>query len=241
MISIAIVHAQEKDREKIAACFSAQNDIKVIARGKDGYDALKLTGSLKPDIVIMDNQLDFIEGQEIPPLLRVRSPLTAVVLLAVKISDYQLFRAVLNEVSGFLCGETDFEILPDIIKSVSEGKCFISPHLTTRILHLFSSIGGGKDPRHTIHTGKTRFHSMEAKFPSIDDPAAFLSKTELCILSHIGEGWTSAEIAGSLNLAVGTIRNYSSAIMHKTGLKNRPQMVRYAYDYGLISDKRGFR
>jgi DNA-binding NarL/FixJ family response regulator len=241
MITIVIVHAQTQAREEMAARLSAEEDIKIIAQGKDGYDALKLAGSLKPDIVIMDNQLEFIEGQEIPPLIRARSPLTAVVLFVVKISDYQLFRAALNEVSAFVSSnrKTELEMFPKIIKYVSEGGSFISPHFAARILRLFGSMNGGKDlPIHS-HTEKERephTHTLEAKFSPTEDPASFLSKTELQILSNIGKGWTSAEIAESLNLAVGTVRNYTSAIMRKTNLENRQQMIRYAYDYCLISD-----
>jgi DNA-binding NarL/FixJ family response regulator len=61
-----------------------------------------------------------------------------------------------------------------------------------------------------------------------------LTKTELKILSKIGEGFASDEIARTLDLAVGTVRNYVSSIMHKIGLRNRPEMARYAFSSGLV-------
>jgi DNA-binding NarL/FixJ family response regulator len=67
-----------------------------------------------------------------------------------------------------------------------------------------------------------------------------LSRTDLEILTHIGKGETSAEIAENLNLATTTVRNYISAVLHKTGLRNRTQMVRYALEHGLVPLADGF-
>lgn len=75
----------------------------------------------------------------------------------------------------------------------------------------------------------------EPKIVPKNDPAFYLSKMELRILAQIGEGFTSEEIAENLGLVVGTVRNYTSAVMRKTGVRNRLQLVRYAFYYGLVS------
>lgn len=251
MIKTVIIDAQKSIREKIASLLSDQGDIKVLAHGKDGYDALKLIGSLKPDIAILDNNLEFIDGEEIPPLLRARSPSTAVVILTAKISDYQLYRAVFNEVAGFIHKEADMATLPWILKCISEGGYFISPSFASRVMHLlamrnWNSIDvylSGGEPRaiRTLAAGSTdrtlakkSLESAKEKFLPREDPTGYLSKTELQILTCVGEGNTSNEIAQTLHLAVGTVRNYISAVMHKTGLQSRSQMVRYAFQYGLV-------
>ena len=235
MITTVIIDIQKRDRDKITTLLSAQEDIKVLAHGKDGYDALKLTGSLKPDIAILDNHLEFIEGQEIPPLLRARSPATAVVILTSKISDYQLYRAVSNEVSGFVHKETDIDTFPWILKCISEGRCFISPAFAGRVLNLLSVMNRkNDDTRRCPDRSQTRHKNAREKFHPGEDPAGYLSKTELMVLSRIGEGYTSGEIAKDMSLAIGTVRNYISFVMRKTGLRNRAQMVRYALNYGLV-------
>jgi len=269
MINTVIIDANRLDREKIAELLSVHNDIKVLAQGNDGYDALRLVSSLKPDIVILDNHLELIEEDEIPPLLKARSPSTAVVIMTAKISDHQLYRAASNDVSGFVYKETDMDSLPGIIKCISQGGCFISPILTVRILHLFSMLKHegvdfssptlllSQDKRNPRQHMERKFPSRSShladkidnrkkfirpfdsvrearSFPSGEDPIDNLSKMELRILTCIGEGCTSGEIAENLDLAVGTVRNYISSVMHKTGLNNRSQMVRYAYYYGLV-------
>ena len=195
---------------------------------------MRLIGSLKPDIVILDNHLELIEEEDIAPLLRVRSPSTSVVILTARISDYQLFRAASNEVSGFVHKETDLDLLPGILGCISRGGCFISQALAARFLHLFSRMRM-TDNNHTLVSKPA---SKKSDKPDIwhgyADPIENLSKMELRILTCIGEGYTSCEIAENLDLAVGTVRNYISSVMHKIGLQNRSQMVRYACYYGLV-------
>ena len=226
MISTVIINPHKQEREKIVYLITAEKKIKVVAQGRDGYDALKLIGSLKPDIAIMDNQLEFIGGEEIPPLLKARSPSTAVVILATKISDFQLYKAASAAVSGLISKEKELDSLPLILKCIYEGGCFISPQFAAKILRLLSA----NNPPPKTSAGQ----NMDAKFPPREDPTGYLSKTELRILAGIGEGFDSGEIAIELNLAVGTVRNYISSIMRKTGLNNRSQLARYAFSYGLV-------
>ena len=108
-------------------------------------------------------------------------------------------------------------LLPGVLKCVAKGGCFISPLFAARVLQLLAVR-----------------HQNEASFSSREDPLGYLSKMELRILTCIGEGHTSSEIANNLNLAVGTVRNYISSVMRKTGLNNRSQMARYALYYGLV-------
>ena len=231
MINTVIINTQKQDRERIASLLSSAENINVLAQGKDGYDALKLIGSFKPDIAILDNHLEFIEGGEIPPLLKARSPSTAVVIVAARITDYQLCRAASNAVSGFVFTETDIDTLPWIVKCISEGGCFISPWFAARVLNILSSLN-----RESQAPERRNSHiPLNLDFPAREDPTDYLSKTELRVLALIGEGKSSEETARNLGLTVGTVRNYISTVMRKTGVRNRSQLVRYAFFCGLVS------
>ena len=237
MISTIIICPQKHEREKIVSLLSAEKNIKVLAHGKDGYDALKLIGSHKPDIAILYNNLEFIDGEEILPLLKIRSPSTAVVIVVSKINDYQLYKAATYEVSGIVNKEADMDSLPGILANISEGKCFISPVLASRVMRLICSLNSKASGFHGSVEYKNQVRPYEAGYVMIlsgEDPTAYLSRTELKILVEIGEGHASTDIAKNLGLAVGTVRNYISSVMHKTGMNNRSQMVRYAYSCGLV-------
>jgi two-component system nitrate/nitrite response regulator NarL len=237
MIRTIVINSQKQDREKILSLLSADGDIKVLASGRDGYDAIKLIGSLKPDIAILDNHLGFIKGEDISPVLKLHSPLTSVVILVTRISDYQLFRAASNDVSGFVHKETDMNTLPFILKCIYRGGCFISPALASRVLRLLSMANpenAGKQNFAAIKPRNRLPAKLSVKTLSAEDPTKTLSRMELRILAHIGEGLTSNEIAKKLNLVVGTVRNYISSIMRKTGLHNRSQLARYAFRCGIV-------
>jgi len=252
MISVIIINPKKQDRDKLVSQLKPHSDFRILAQGKDGYDALKLIGSLNPDIAILDAHLEYIEGVKIPPLLRTRSPATAIVIMISRISDNQLYKAVSNEISGLVCRETDMGTIPEILKCILNGGCYISPWLASRILHFFTGgiftppAPGGQNQqdeamanirsiliKNTFADKSLMFRGI-GKFPPNEDPAGYLSKMELKILTCIGEGFTSFEIAGNLDLAVGTVRNYVSAIMRKTGAHNRSQIVRYALRFGLV-------
>jgi DNA-binding NarL/FixJ family response regulator len=235
MIKTVIISTEKQNRDRIAALLSEKSDIKILACGRDAYDALNLTGRLKPDIIIIDNQLDYIEGTDIPPLLKARSPSTMVVILAGKISDYQLYKAASNEVSGFINRETDIDLLPGILKFINRGGCYFSQALASRIMRLLSQIDRRNLSMYCsslsiMGTGKKR----EVQISSGSDPVSYLSKKELNILKSIARGMESDDIANQLGLSVGTIRNNISSLMNKLGLKSRTQMVHFAFSYGII-------
>ena len=237
MIKTVVINSQKQDREKIISLLSTDIDIKVMSSGRDGYDAIKLIGKLKPDIAILDNHLEFIKGEQISPVLKLHSPSTAVIILVARISDYQLFRAASNEVSGFVHKETDLNILPKIIRWVYKGGCFISPALAGKVLNLLSMTNPENANKQVFAANKPRNRipaKMNIKIPSVEDPTRTLSRMELRILAHVGEGLTSTEISRKLNLVVGTVRNYICSVMRKTGTRNRSQLARYAIRCGIV-------
>jgi DNA-binding NarL/FixJ family response regulator len=237
MIRTIVINTQKQDREKLVSLLSADGDIKILASGRDGYDAIKLIGSLKPDIAILDNHLEFIKGEEITPVLKLHSPSTAVVVMVGRISDYQLFRAASNEVSGLVHKETDLIALPRIVRSISRGGCYISQTLASRVLRLLSMSNPENANKHNPAASKSRNKipaKLNIKILSVDDPTRTLNRTELKVLALLGEGLTSPEIAEKLDLVIGTVRNSISSIMRKTGLHNRSKLARYAFRCGIV-------
>jgi two-component system nitrate/nitrite response regulator NarL len=237
MIRTVVINSQKQDREKILSLLSADADIKLLASGRDGDDAIQLIDKLKPDIVILDNHLEVMKGEQISPVLKRHSPYTSVIILVARISDYQLFRAAANEVSGFVHKETDLNMLPKIIKWVHKGSGYISPALAGKVLNLLSKANPENSDKQSPASSKSKNKAsakQDLKPPPEENPTGILSRMELKILAYVGEGLPSTEIARKLDLAVGTVRNYISAIMRKTGLHNRSQLARYAFCCGIV-------
>jgi DNA-binding NarL/FixJ family response regulator len=222
MIYTVIIDTNDKDRKKITDLLASHKDFDVQGLGKDGYDAVRLVALFKPDIVILDVNLEIINGLDVLPLLKRQSPATLVVVLASRLDDNQISKALGNGIAGFLLKNPDLEELPGILKDITLGKYYMNPRVSTRVFHIFSEL-----------LAKGRQANFISK--QVRPLPAKISKTELQIMICVGEGRSNREISEYLNLTAGTVRNYISSAIHKTGVRDRTQMAIYALRNGLVN------
>jgi DNA-binding NarL/FixJ family response regulator len=222
MINTIVIDPEQKDRERINNSLSFHQDFNVQGLGQDGYDAIKLVTAFKPDIALLGVNLDIINGLDVLPLLKRQSPSTLVVILASKLDDNQISKALSNNIAGFLLKDSDLDELPFILKNIRFGECYINHRVSARIVHIFSEMAG-----------KGREEKILTRWGQPIPPG--LSKKELRIMSYIGEGRSNKEIAEYLRLTAGTVRNYVSSAMQKMDLKDRTQMAIYALINGLVN------
>jgi DNA-binding NarL/FixJ family response regulator len=217
-----IIDTEEENRDTITSLFARYEDFEVQGLGKDGYDAIRLITLFKPDIAVLDINLDIINGLDILPLLKRQSPATLVVVLASKLNDKQISRALSSKIAGYLLRDQDFDRLPVILKDIHFGKYYMNPQVSTRIFHIFSERFG---------KGRRNHASKLASSLPVE-----ISKTEFQIISYVGEGLSNREIAENLHLTPGTVRNYISSAIHKTGVRDRTQLAIYALKNGLVNN-----
>jgi DNA-binding NarL/FixJ family response regulator len=227
MIKIVVIDNRKKDQELINSILSKQQEFEITGFGKDGYDALKLAAKYRPHIIIMDLEEDSGNGPELVPLIKRKSPATAVIILSGCDDDSSAGKAISAGASGYLIKKTDMNKLPDSVRSVYNGGYFIN---TTTIIRTFDLL---------LKMGKYRNVSLKnsVKKQTCGSVPASVNRMELQIIAAIGMGHNNKEIAASLNLKPGTIRNYLSSIMRKTGLKSRTQVAIFALKNGLIEPK----
>jgi DNA-binding NarL/FixJ family response regulator len=219
MIKVVIIGEQTQGQNLISS-LSAQKEIKIVGCGKDGYDALKLSAHVRPDIIIIDLGKNNNEGPELVPLIKRKSPATEVIFLSGRDDNENTARALSTGALGYLVKQTDMDKLAASVKTVYNGVYYISPMIITRTFGMFLE----PDRRRNVPASHNRRRSIPAN----------INRMELQIMSFIAKGHTNKEIAESLQLTQGTVRNYLSSAMHKAGLKNRTQVVIYAIVNGLI-------
>jgi DNA-binding NarL/FixJ family response regulator len=220
MIQIVVIEDKKQDQDLIFSLLSSQKGFEITGHGKDGYDALKLAEQYQPHIIILDLWEDSFDGPELVPLIKRKSPATAVIILSGYENDEYAGKAIAAGASGFLIKKTDMHKLADSVRTVYNGGCFINTMILIRTFGLLSNMikdrkafQGGGAPKNRI-------------------PAA-VNQIERRIMANIGRGYSNKEIAAKLNLKPGTIRNYLSSIMRKTGLKSRTQVAIFALKNGL--------
>jgi DNA-binding NarL/FixJ family response regulator len=228
MIRTIIIDAKQEHRKRIHKLLSHHEDFYVQGLGKDGYDAVSLISLSKPDIAILDVNLEIINGLDVLPLLKRQSPATLVVILASKVNDGQISKALGSGIAGFLLKDQDIDELPAILRDIRFGKYYMNPRVSSRIFHIFFEMQD--KGRHLDKSRQANFMSKR-----VHPLPKGISKTELQILVCIGEGRSNQEIAEYLNLTAGTVRNYISSVLRKTGVRDRTQIAIYALRNGLVN------
>jgi DNA-binding NarL/FixJ family response regulator len=212
MIRIVIVDGQDSDRTITAKILSAQGDFDVVGTGKDGYDAMRLADSHKPDILLMDINLSYLDGIKTSSILNARYPRMAMLILTHMDDARHIQNAMSNGVSGYLLKNKDMENLADLIRVVHNSGFLIVPRIA-------AGCAWGKP-----HLKADRQCLVN------------LSSMELQIIHHVGEGLENQEIAEKMRLKMGTIRNHISVLLQKTTLRNRTQLAIFAMQNGLAKE-----
>lgn len=213
MATVLIVDDAELFREALKAAF-AQEGFEVVAAAADAMSGIDLAREHEPDLVMLDLLMPGMSGLEVVGTIMKASPRSRVVLLTASESAEDLLAAVKAGASGYITKDTPLPRLASDMRDVLEGGAAISPAMGGK---LFSAL------RDLLrHSGSTALRRPE------------LTGREIEILSHVGEGKTSKEIAEELFISENTVRNHVRNILDKLGMKSRFEAVNWAYREGLI-------
>jgi DNA-binding NarL/FixJ family response regulator len=206
MIRTVIVDGKDSDRDDTKKTLLAQGDFDIVATGKDGYEAIRLVDACKPDMLLLDIKLTYLDGVKAASLLNQRYPRLTTIILTSLDDTPHIKKAMYSGIPGYLLKNRDMEKLAELIRAIHVSGCLIYPRIDT-----------GLAPR----SNEDRQFSFT------------LTKIELQIIRHIGTGMENQEIAEIMCLKRGTIRNHISVILQKTTLRNRTQLAIFAVQNGL--------
>lgn len=216
MIRILIADDQAVVRAGLAVILGAESDMEVVGEATDGADAVRLTRSLRPDVVCMDVRMPGTDGiaatREIAgdPTLA-----TDVLILTTFDVDADVFAALEAGAAGFLLKGADEHTLLSAVRSVAAGEGTLDQRLTRRILREF---GARRRP------GVTRATSA----------AVVLTDREREVLGLLTEGLSNAEIAERLFVEQTTVKYHLAGILQKTGARDRLQAVLWGIRAGVV-------
>jgi DNA-binding NarL/FixJ family response regulator len=213
MIRIVIVDEKDSDRGDTEKFLAAQRDFEVVATGKDGYEAIRQVDRYKPDILLLDIPLPYLDGIKTASVLTARYPHMTVIILTRLDDVRQMRNAITNGVTGYLFKNDKTEKLAEAIRVINDGNCLVFPRSFAKFAW-----------------EEQRPAKADRQFP------LNLSRIELQIIRHIGEGLENQEIAEKMCLKMGTIRNHISVILQKTALRNRTQLAIFAVQNGLAKE-----
>jgi DNA-binding NarL/FixJ family response regulator len=199
-------------RDGLRYLLEAHDNIKVIGEASNGRDAVKKVKNLQPNIVIMDIVMADLNGIEATEQICRECPATRVVMLSMQSSSESILRSLKAGASGYLLKESAGRELINAIYTVNSGQRYLSTKVSDQMVGAYLEQTQG-----------------------IQDPLSVLSQREREVLQLVVEGQTSAEIAEKLFLSVKTIETYRSRLMQKIGIKNIPNLIKFAIQHGLTS------
>ncbi len=208
MVRIMVVDDHEVVRFGLKSLLTRQSGWEVVAEAGTVAGAIEKAAEHNPDIVVMDIRLSDGSGIDACREITQQNPQTKVIVLTSFAEDDLLFNAISAGASGYVLKQVGNDDLVRAIETILRGDALLDPSVTGQVL------------------AKIRETTRSESFHNLTDQ-------ELRVLALIAEGKTNKEIAHTLHLGEGTVRNYVSSIFSKLQLSNRAEATAYAVRHNL--------
>ena len=163
------------------------------------------------DAILMDIRMPKMDGVQCTKIIKENYPQIKIIILTTFDDDEYVYNALKFGASGYLLKGVSMDELENAVKTVYSGRAMINPDIATKVLRLFSRMAQAD---YTIPVGNKGVEE--------------LTKTEWKIIAQVETGAANKEIAETLRLSDGTVRNYLSTILNKLDLRDRTQLAIWA-------------
>lgn len=213
MISVLLVDDQTLVRQGVRSLLELSDTVRVVAEAADGDQAIAMIPEVKPDVVLLDMRMPGKSGLDVLHALSESDALPPTIILTTFDDDELVLSGLRAGAKGYLLKDVTLEQLVEAVETVAQGGSLMRPAVTQRLL-------AGLD-------------RMQNSFASLDQPDP-LTDRETEILRLMAGGYSNKEIANSLNVAEGTVKNHVSNILSKLGVRDRTRAVLKAFELGLV-------
>lgn len=216
-IRVGLVDDQALFRTGIRMLVSSQPDLEFAGEAGNGVEGIAMAASTRPDIILMDIRMPVMDGIEstraILSAAEARGgPRPRIIVLTTFDLDEAATRAIRGGASGFVLKDAEPEFLLAAIRTVHAGTAVIAASAT-----------------------KELFEHFDSRSATAGEPEEFstLTSRERDIFTLAARGLSNSEIAGSEFLSEATVKTHISRVLGKLGLRDRVQLVVYAYEHRL--------
>ena len=215
MIRVAVVDDQALIRGGLAMVLNHEPDIEVVAEAGTGTEAIAVAAAERPDVILMDIRMPELDGLEATARILEQAdwPVRVIILTTFDPDEY-VYRALKAGASGFVLKDIPPEDLVDAVRVVDDGGALLAPSITQRLIGQFTDRLGVD--------------------LSASDRLGRLTDREREVVVAVGRGKSNAEISEDLFIGATTVKSHVSNILTKLGLRDRAQIVVFAYESGLI-------
>jgi len=201
LINVMIADDQIVVREGLKKILSLDSDIKVICEAENGYEAISQLSKNIVDVILMDVRMPKMDGIQATGKIKEQYPDVKIIILTTFNEDKYLFDGIKNGISGYLLKDSDIDLVIKSVKGAHQGKMIFDPDVTPKLI---KAINGRQEP----------------ELSEID----CLTEREMQIAGLAAKGQSNLEIANTLFISEGTVKNAVSKILDKLNLQRRTQL-----------------
>ncbi len=199
-------------REGLASLLGEENDMRIVGAASDGFEAIRLAGELRPDVLVTDVAMPGMNGIEAIRQIRTASPGTAFVVLSAFSYDSYVVAAIDAGASAYLLKTQGVEEIAEAIRSVHCGRMVFGPEVNAAV--------------------RRRVGAVSSRSPSSHEQ---LSPRELQLLIMAGKGLSNKEMAALLGIGERTVQTHFQNVLTKLGTASRTEAVVTALSEGWIT------
>jgi len=215
MIEILLVDDQALFREGLNTLLSVQDGMEVVGEANNGEEALRMAVQKQPDVILMDMRMPVMNGAVETRRIKDAAPGCRVIALTTFDDDEYVFEALRAGAVGYLLKDVSSDKLFEAIRTAARGEYFLQPSITAKVISEFARIA----PQNSSDMEK------------LEDP---LSARELEVLRLVATGANNKEIAATLFIAEGTVKNHLTSILAKLQARDRMQATIRARELGIL-------
>lgn len=197
-------------REGLRRLLELENDIEIVGEAKDGLEAVDLTRTTNPDIVLLDINMPRMDGGQVVKELKNEQCRSKFVAITAYDDEEHLAALSSVGISGYILKSSGMPDLLFALRSVYEGESYVDPKVAGKLLNTFQK-------------------RQEEK-----DVMMLLTQREKEVLYWLSQGFNNAEISGKMILSEKTVKNHVSHLLKKLNLNDRTQAAVLAWKMGLV-------
>jgi len=214
-IGVLIADDQPMVRAGLRMILELEPDIDIVGEAADGNEAVAVAAATEPDVILMDVRMPNLDGLEATRrIVGSREDGPRVLILTTFDLDVYVYEALASGASGFVLKDIEPEKLVDAIRVIANGEALLSPTVTRKLIEEFV-----RRPPEVVRPSPRELEQLTAR--------------EAEIMTLVARGLSNAEIAAQAFVSEPTVKTHVARILMKLGLRDRVQVVVYAYEHGL--------
>lgn len=215
MIRVLLVDDQPLFRQGLAGLLSLNQDLEIVGEANHGLEAIELAATTQPDVILMDVRMPICDGVKATQVIHQTYPWIKIMVLTTFDEDEYIWQSLQAGALGYLLKNTPSAQVANAIRTLHLGYSQLGPTIAAKVFD-------------RLQIPSANLVSDRSVSTEIDDLINSFNSRELEILHQVKLGCNNREIAETLHLTEGTVKNYITTLLSKLNLRDRTQAALWA-------------